>query len=515
MSHGLIYIYVFFLYNESVSIHSYHKLTIIQSERKNHMKKLLSLLLTALFLVSCGTATSETTAAETETTAETVPEETKLSANIPDVSYDGYTFTYLTGDPYVSHFRLITDLTGEPLSDAAFNRNLAVSDLLGVEFEGSQIDLGQIASTLQNAVAAGDAAYDVILPHATAGVAAMVTGGMLYNLFDLPVADYEKPWWNDNMMNALAVGDTAYYTSGDIVMTWQGMLAILFNKEYLTNYNIDEDLYQLVRDGKWTYDKMLSLVSGIGMDLDGDGAMTAADQFGMLGNKGTGYGTVIGCGQPLTTRDANGYPLLALNTERMISIVEKYYQMVNLPDTWMDAYSSVSYATSTYRSILIEGRSFLTELDIGGLYSYLREIEFDFGILPLPKFDEAQANHQIFCGAGLIGVPVNLPNAERTGAILEALAYYSYELIRPAFFDVVLENKAVRDADSYEMITLMHENKTFDFGFNFDSTGKCYGMLTEVVINKKSTDFASYYASVESSITSSFEQFIADFEANS
>ncbi len=480
------------------------------------MKKLMSLLLASLLLVSCGSATTETTTADTaETAVESYPEETKLTADIPDVRYDGYTFTYLTGDPYVSHFRLITELTGEPLSDAAFNRNLAVSDRLGVEFEGIQIDLNQIASTLQNAVAAGDNAYDAILPHATVGVAAMVTGGMLYNLYDLPVADYEKPWWNDRMMEALSVGDTVYYTSGDIVMTWQGMLAILFNKDYLTNYNITDDLYQLVRDGKWTYDKMLSLVSGVGMDLDGDGAMTAADQFGMLGNKGTGYGTVIGCGQPLTVRDADGYPTIALNTERMISIVEKYYQMVNLPDTWMDSYNSGNYATSVYRSILIEGRSFLTELDIGGLYSYLREIEFDFGILPLPKYDEAQESHQIFCGAGLIGVPVNLAEAERTGAILEALAYYSYELLRPAFFDVVLENKSVRDEDSYEMITLMHENKTFDFGFNFDATGKCYNMLTEVVINKKSTDFASHYASVESSIQSGFAKFIEDFEKNS
>jgi len=205
---------------------------------------------------------------------------------------------------------------------------------------------------------------------------------------------------------------------------------------------------------------------------------------------------------------------LALNTERMMSIVEKYYKMVYSTDTYMDAYSSASYATSAYRDILIEGRTFLTELDIGNLYSYLREIEYSFGILPPPKLDETQKEYRIFCGALSIGVPVNIADPERTGAVAEALAYYSYELLRPAFFDVVLENKAVRDEDSYEMITLMHENKTFDFGFNFDTTGQCYNMLTDVVINKKSTDFASHYASVENSIVSGFEKFIEDFEAN-
>ena len=43
------------------------------------------------------------------------------------------------------------------------------------------------------------------------------------------------------------------------------------------------------------------------------------------------------------------------------------------------------------------------------------------------------------------------------------------------------------------MITLMHENKTFDFGFNFDSSGSIYGVLKNVVITGNSTDFASYY----------------------
>jgi len=479
------------------------------------MKRTLTCLLAMLLLSSCGNASgTETTAATAaETTVETAAE-TKLTADIPDVHYDGYTVTYLTGDPYVDHFRLITELTGEPLSDAAYNRNLSVSDRLGVEFDAVQVDIAQVASTLQNAVAAGDATYDYVFPHATVGVPAMVTGGLLYNIKSLPVVDFSKPWWNESMTEALAIGDTAYYMSGDIVMTWQGMLAILFNKDYLVNYNIEENLYDLVREGKWTFDKMLSLMEGVGMDLDGDGKMTAADQFGMLGNLNTGYGTIIGCGQPLTTRNAEGYPTLALNTEKMITIVEKYYAMVNSPDTWMDAYSSTSYATSEYRNILIEGRSFFTELDIGGLYSYLREIEFDFGILPLPKFDETQKQHQIFCGAGLIGVPVNTADPERSGAVAEALAFYSYELLRPAFFDVVLENKSVRDEDSYEMITLMHENKTFDFGFNFDATGQCYNMLKVVVIDKKSTDFASHYASVEKSIVSGFDKFIADFEAN-
>ena len=88
------------------------------------------------------------------------------------------------------------------------------------------------------------------------------------------------------------------------------------------------------------------------------------------------------------------------------------------------------------------------------------------------------------------------------------MAYYSYQYIRPAFFDIVLENKAVRDENSYKVIQFMHENKVFDFGFNFDSTGSAYNMITEVVIKKKSTDFASYYAKNETKIMKNFQKII-------
>ena len=92
--------------------------------------------------------------------------------------------------------------------------------------------------------------------------------------------------------------------------------------------------------------------------------------------------------------------------------------------------------------------------------------------------------------------------------IAETLAYYSYREIRPAFFDIVLENKAVRDENSYKVIQLMHENKVFDFGFNFDGTGSAYNIMKTVVVDKKSTDFASEYAKKEKTINAAFNKVI-------
>ncbi len=469
------------------------------------MKRIVSVLLAALILLcSCSQAgtggETDRTDAGTQTPDTPVPEEeaspeTELAANLPEADYEGYVFTFLTQTNYNDNFRLNMELNGEALNDAACQRNDAVADAFNVDFDVRETD--DVASTLKNAVAAGDNAYGMVLPHATSGVAVMAAQGSLSNINDLPYTDYSMPWWNTKMKDALAIRDKSYYASGDLVMTWQGMLAIIFNKELLENLGVTDDLYAVAEEGNWTMDKMLSLSELGAADLNGDGTMDGSDRYGYLGNRNTGYGTQIACGVPFTERDADGTPVLAFNSERMISVVEKYYALTHSPATWLDEYSSVTYAGSSYRSMLIEGRSFLTELDIGGLYAYLREIEFNFGILPLPKLDEEQDGYRVFCGAGLIGLPSNAENPERTGVIWEALAYYSYKFVRPAFFDIVLENKAVRDAESYRMITLMHENKTFDFGFNFDSSGSIYGALKNVVISNNSTDFASFYKKQE------------------
>ena len=468
------------------------------------MKKAISAVLALLLLLcSCSnTGNAEPTdlpsgsdSAAAPSAVEETAAETELTAALPEADYEGYVFTFLTQTNYNDNFRLKMELNGEALNDAACQRSDAVADAFNIDFEVRETD--DVASTLKNAVAAGDNVYGMVLPHATSGVASMASQGLLGNVNDLPWTDYSMPWWNGRMKDALAIRDKSYYASGDLVMTWQGMLAIIFNKELLEDLGVSEDLYAVAEEGRWTMDKMLSLSELGASDLNGDGTMDGSDRYGYLGNRNTGYGTQIACAQPFTERDEEGTPVLAFNTERMVSIVEKYYALTHSPATWLDEYSNASYPASSYRSMLIEGRSFLTELDIGGLYSYLREIEFNFGILPLPKLDEEQESYRTFCGAGLIGVPVNIDDPERIGAIWEALSYYSYKYVRPAFFDIVLENKAVRDPESYRMITLMHENKTFDFGFNFDTSGSIYGALKNVVITGNSTDFASFYKKQE------------------
>lgn len=472
---------------------------------------LMAIALLSTAMISCGGESTgpgyntDAIAPVTETTA-AVTEDPGPKPTLPEgADYGGHTVRFLTVMNYNNNFRLAVESDGETLNDAGARRNAAVSDLLNVEFETVEMD--NPVSTFRNSVMAGDTEYDFMLPHATDGVAAMVTDRLLYDWNELQYVDLTQLWWNTSMTTSLGIGGHLYYASGDIVMTWQGMMAILFNKSYLAGMDLEKDLYETCFDGEWTMDYMAEIIKGQSKDLNGDGKMTEVDQYGLLDNKNTGYSYMYAADQRVTVPDADGWPTLTLNTERMTEIVNKYYNLIHSGETYLDVYSNASYPTSTYRNTIVEGRAFLASLDVGGLYAQLREIEFDFGILPMPKFDAAQESYRVFCGAGLIGVPTNAPDPERTSVIAEALAYYSYEFIRPAFFDIVLENKAVREESAYRVLQMMHENKVFDFGFNFESTG--YNLIKEVVVDKKSTDFASLYAKKEKVILNNFEKIIS------
>ena len=405
-------------------------------------------------------------------------------------------------------------MTGEPLSDAAFERNNKIYETLGVkivcEEVGDKPGEGDAVGTLRNALAAGDTTYDCVYPHPASGLVNLLIKGMLYNVNELPVVDFSMPWWNQSAIEALSVGDTACFMVGDYAITAQGIQGLCFNKELMEDLGIQEDLYKMVWDGTWTADVLQTLMEKAAMDMNGDGFMDGEDRFGLL-TDGFYDSWQFAFDQGLTTKDENGYPVCSVNSERMYRIIDKCYQLYTSDACYITGYTNAGFPTSEFYKIVLAGDSLFFTMDVGSLYVYLRDIEYNFGILPLPKLEEAQENYVVNCGGGISGIPVNAADPERTGTVMEAISYYSYVYLRPVFFDTVLENKSVRDEDSYKVLRLMHENKQFDFARNMDPSGVLSEIVYSVVQKNNSTDFASYYAGVESKITASFAKLRKQF----
>lgn len=461
-----------------------------------------TLILFFLIIISASCSETENVGPAEVTVTETAAESTPVEPVFPQRDYEGWIFNILALNEYNGKYYIdISEENGDRLNDAAYRRNLDIIEQFNIDILCTEVN--DAYSTLKNAVTAGDSTWSLTIPNPLVSTAKMMADRLLYNINDLHSVDLSKPWWNASIVENFKIGDKIFFATGDYSITYQGFVVLLYNKSYIDDYHL-ENPYKTVFDGAWTVDQFTSMLKLVSSDIDGNGRFTKDDQFGYTAIGGCGYIFMFGCDQNITEPDPEGIPRLALNTGRMVSIVEKYY------DIMLGGTYTFTGGEQEILDIFKAGRAMFTAMDIGCYYGRMRDIELDFGLLPYPKFDETQENYLAGFGGGIFGVPVLCDDPERTGIILEALNYKSYVHTRPEFFDTVLYNKCLRDEESIRILTLLHENKKCDFGFNFDTTGLGYALLSTVVESKKSTDFASYYQSVEEKMNSGFESLISE-----
>ena len=148
----------------------------------------------------------------------------------------------------------------------------------------------------------------------------------------------------------------------------------------------------------------------------------------------------------------------------------------------------------------LDGRSlFLVDKITSCVSAQFREMEDDYGIIPLPKYDEAQETYYSHASAhaDCFAIPVINEDFERCSIILEAMAAEGYKTIRPAVYDVAIKQKGARDEDSAKMIDLIYNGRTGDFADLYDEWGLVY-TLDHMIGRQQSNTWASYYKTNES-----------------
>ncbi len=158
-----------------------------------------------------------------------------------------------------------------------------------------------------------------------------------------------------------------------------------------------------------------------------------------------------------------------------------------------------------------EERSIFIQNSVSNTINRYREVEFEYGILPVPKWDEAQENY-ITCMSftySLYCIPVDIDDekAERAGAVLECLASKSYTTLSPAIFETALKVKYASDPDTAEMYDIVRAGASFDIGrvFNDSLGGKTYSMFRNAV-KDNNPNWASTLETNRATLESGLEQ---------
>jgi len=226
-------------------------------------------------------------------------------------------------------------------------------------------------------------------------------------------------------------------------------------------------------------------------DLNGDGIIGFDDRIGALVWDDTMMGIINSIGEKCAVIDANGAIELTLFNERTLQVFDQYMDFV-MSDSGL-TYQRQDWA-SVQADAMFENNQALFYLQIMELVVRLRAMEIDFGVLPFPKLDSAQQNYFSTVGSwhsGFICVPLGQADPERTGAILEALAAESMYTLLPAYYDIALVGKMIRDEESEEMLDLIFGSKVFDLGWIYQIGGYNERIMDQLRQNRK--EFASMY----------------------
>lgn len=141
----------------------------------------------------------------------------------------------------------------------------------------------------------------------------------------------------------------------------------------------------------------------------------------------------------------------------------------------------------------------------------LRNMEADFGIVPPPKLDEAQAEYLSPVNdwwSTLVVVPKTNTQPEMTGQAIEAMGFYGQQIVRPAFIDTTVKSKALRDEDSSEMMELIFKNRVYDAATIFDFGG--LRSIDDPLMSRGEGSFASSYAKIEPRAQKAIDKLIGE-----
>lgn len=480
-------------------------------------KRVCCLLLLSALLASCG-ETAAAPSAGTEPSSpvigetEAVTEEAYPDPGIEAVDGGGRDFVFLTrntGETYCFPYDEIFNEgeNGDVINDAVFRRNSMVGEKYNVNIVGVT-DSGY-STLLQKAVKADDKLYDVAFP--MIGVTfPLITGGYLYELSELPYVDVTKPWWIGGIIDSTSIAGKNFFYPGDVNLSALNTVGIVYFNKSLANELDITDIYDTVKNGGWTFDKLKEYAHNITNDVNGDGVYNGEDAFGLTCNNFVWQPLFFGTDSTMVEKDADDIPRLVWDTEKSINVLNGISGLLNdrsstiLVNQFPELQDAGGWGNASIRMFSENRALFWIEIIYG--VPQLRDMGQDFGILPMPKYDGAQAHYTSYIHPGHASatvVPVTNDDLDLTGRILEDMSYQSYRLVRPEFYDKTLKTKQARDEESAEMLDIIYSNVKLDLALVI---GLSIDQLVRTEVTNNSNNFVSAFSKQRNSIEKSLQK---------
>ena len=497
-----------------------------------HFTKLTSLLLALLMLASvagvfasCALGDQGNTPGGTvDPNRDTVEEDHRFD----NVNYDGrpfriYTSTNVASTGMGNSNFLIEgsgEIDGSLVNDAVLERNTLVQELLGVELEFTQVDLpySQVAADIRLYTTAGTDEFDLVI-NDNYDYAQLVIEGNFRNLLeDECVCDFDRNYWyKDYMEDLRLVNGYQYVLAGDyFIDILRDAHLLLLNKQiYVDYYNRSADeIYDIVANYEWTYDKMNEIISDKYADKNLNGSKDKGDQFGFMEPEYWGGSIPFSVsGNPtFITRDEDGYPEVVIHEgDRANQLAAAMSTLFNNDSASVAHTTDADLLTAfTQDECLIVGYQRLGSLE----NSILRQMEGDAAVLPYPmlfasdKKYTTSAHDTTEMGAIL----ATSSDLAFISTVVEVLNRETAKTLIPVYYKECLQVQCVDDEKAASMIDIIHDNfdNSFILAYNLPLGSVILQSFATAMQNKR--EFSAVYAGKDKSVSRALQTKIKQYE---
>ncbi len=412
-------------------------------------------------------AVEEETESETEEYADSLEKRKSVDDGLGSHNFDGQDYRMIYQERY-SQYQYVEELNGDALNDAVYNRNETVEERFNAKIIHNLGAEEQLAMDITNSVLSGVDEYDLYLGH-TIATGKYAVQGIFRDMRELDI-DFSKPWYPQYGVENLTLNGKMFLVASDICLSLaSNTYCYYFNKDLVINHSM-EDPYNVVNDGRWTIDYLLQNVVDIYEDLNGDGTAGDEDLYGIVAEKHNStvaylYSFEI---DMMNISEEGEVSVLYGKDERSVNGIEKLRTLL------YGSIGSHNVPTSSLTPADLfasQNAIFVTGVLSDSVSTYRDGCDFDYGIIPYPKYEEAQENYYTVAGGSISSsaIPMTVQREELAAVMFAALSAETWKTVIPQYYDVVLKYKGARDEASISMIDTILDGRNLSYEFFYDA----------------------------------------------
>ena len=430
-----------------------------------------------------------------------------------DVDFGGRTFTFITTSDWadgVDRFNTEREIAvesrtgGTVIDTAVYDRNAVMKKLYNCEIKAIE---GAARTLIQNDVNAGTNEYDFGGEQYLWYMANK--SGYYVNLYDLDL-DMNLEGWNRALFDQVTVRDKngvdkLYTLDADFNLSTFRATWVLYCNLDLYKQNFTESIFDIVKKGEWTIDKMMEMIAAVSQD-NGDQTWTAGDDtFGLMTTAHNSIGLVMSTGIRTVVVDENHN--LTTSAEQIISnnaveAITKAGELCNMDGVYIGGYGTNHESYAAGKALFMGECMYLLSFDI------IQDINTT--VIPEPIYSsETQHEYKSYVNnkgtTYVISKNACGGDKKMMSDFINVFVYHSHKIVYPAFLTAYGQIYC-SDEQTVDMLKLITSSINYEFSYY---KGNVMGQIQEMMHTGKNT-LSRAANSFQKSLQSQIDTLVSD-----